>query len=132
MPDIDSIHSLKRDFLCAEDFNELLGRFFSCVEEDPALVTGARTCQALWLQQLLAQVAGSMLLLPELVFCADLVHVPEVGLVHGRCVASGRPGVVIWFEDLRAGLLALVLGEEMRFVRFTCVGGIDSPDRTLN
>jgi hypothetical protein len=129
------IQDLKRDLGALDDFGQLMCRFFDCVEADPALVTDAEVHRSRDLRRLLEEVASSLLGRPARASGGELLRVARHRMVHGACWMAGLPATLVWFEDLRQGLMAIVMGDgETRFARFTQLdaAGVDSPDPALN
>lgn len=122
-----TIEALKREFSSLEDFTGLLDRFFDCIESDAELTRSAEPYTAPRLHELLAHVAAEMVGGEVVVLLLRLLRVPKHRLVHGSGTVSGRLACVVWFEDLRQGLLAVAMGGEMRYARFTEVGAIPPP-----
>ena len=51
-----------------------------------------------------------------------LLRLAEEGFIHGHCAIAGRMGSVLYFEDIRQGLLSVVwslVPPETKFVRFS-------------
>ena len=51
-----------------------------------------------------------------------LLRLPEEGFIHGHCAIDGRMGALLYFEDIRQGLLSVIWSlspPETKFVRFS-------------
>jgi hypothetical protein len=114
--------NLKTKVLAGGDFGAIMSYFFdTCAENREFLDLGKLTrhqkLEAI-LPQVLMSACGEKVKLNRLL----LTEIPEAKFIHGGFMVEGRPGSVIYFEDIDKGVVALMArdGITTDFVRFTC------------
>jgi hypothetical protein len=121
-PDLSLLETLKGKLLHAKDFNEVSTFFFDHFGDHPAFIALGERVEDDFLESILLQVGTQLFPGPIVLERLLLTRLAEQGFVHGGFTLNGRLGSIIYFEDVRVGLIAVVLSvspSETRLARFT-------------
>jgi hypothetical protein len=120
--DLSLLATLKDKLIHGKDFSEVWHYFFDHFGEKPEFIALGERTQDAFLEAALAQVGrqlfGKRVALTNLL----LTRLPEQEFIHGGCVLGGKMANVIYFEDIHAGLLAVIMSfapSDTRMIRFT-------------
>jgi hypothetical protein len=112
------IARLRTTLITATRFEDAMTQFLELVENDPGIVTDATPCSPRLLVRAI-ELAARDVVSGSTLATVSLLSVPGQHLVHGTVLLGARLGTVLWFEDARIGLLAVVMSRrETRFTRF--------------
>lgn len=117
----DALNELKSRLTTATEFNEIIHYFFDVVEKLPGFIDLGSSSKNPKLIQILKEIFNRWTKGKMSVLTVNLIEIPEHRFVHGQCFISGYMGVVICFQDIGFGLLAVTpLGRRgpAEFVRF--------------
>ena len=114
--------ALREKVLTGDDFKEIMLYFFDNCADDPAFLDVGKRHNHPKLVQLLPALLGAVRKQPTRVSDLLLIAVPDEKFVHGGFVVEGRPGTLIYFEDIDRGVAALLQrdGQTTDFFRFSC------------
>ena len=121
-PDLSLLETLKEKLLHATDFNEVSTFFFDHFGDNPDFIALGERVEDDFLESVLLQVGTQLFAGPIVLERLLLTRLAEHGFIHGGFTLNGRLGNVIYFEDVRVGLIAVVLSvspSETKLVRFT-------------
>jgi hypothetical protein len=120
--DLKLLHTLKQKLTTAKEFSAVFTYFLDHFGEDPEFIEQGERTHSPFLESVLAEV-GKQLFGKE-VRVADvlLTRLPEYEFIHGACTLGGKLGNVLYFEDVRTGLLVVLsslASSETKLVRFS-------------
>jgi hypothetical protein len=133
--DLTRLATLKDKLIHAGNFNEVFNYFFDHFGENASFIALGERVDDAFLEAVIRQVAGE--LFPGEVQLQQmlLTRLPEYGFIHGGFTVNGCLGNVLYFEDIRTGLLAIVTSffpSETKLARFTGKPMQDSWKRSTN
>lgn len=116
-----ALKQLKSLLTTATDFGDVLHYFFDVVEKVPGFIDFGVAANDPKLNGILAEVFKRWARGKVSALRAQLIEIPEFRFVHGQCFIGSYLGVVIHFQDIGFGLVAVsTLGKPgpTEFVRF--------------
>jgi hypothetical protein len=120
--DLSRLATLKAKLLTAQNFGEILGYFLDHFGDHPAFIGLGEPARDEFLEQALAQVAAQLFGKAVPIRDLRLVRLPEHEFVHGGFLVGGKVGTLIYFEDLRKGLISVAWSlspPETKYARFS-------------
>lgn len=129
--DLTRFAELKRKLTSEKELALIYEYFLDHFGENPEFMAMGESAVHPYILMVIAQVANH-LHPTETVSHVALVNLPEHQLFHGGFSLGGRPGCVLYCEDLRVGMIVvpeLPPSIEVRYARFTGVplGGPPTP-----
>lgn len=129
--DLSKLATLKTMLITAGKFSEVYRYFLDHFGEDPAFLAKCESARDPLLEAALAEISRQMYGPAGVPADVVLTRFGRGGFIHGAFSVAGRVGAVIYFEDLRKGLVAVAAGgDEMKYARFTAkppaAGGLTS------
>jgi len=120
------IDRLRTTLMTAARFEDAMTQFLDLVENDPGIVTDATPCAPRMLVKAIELAAREIVAQDRAqdgaaaLAAVSLLAVPgQPSFVHGTVLLGCKLATVLWFEDARVGLLAVVMSyQETRFTRF--------------
>lgn len=116
--------ALKEKILGAENFNEPWEYFFDHFSENPAFMNMGEKTQSSLLQSILEEVGERLFRQKVKVTDMMLTEIPQHNFVHGACFVQGRLASVLFFKDIKVGMLSILgsaQSHEVSMIRFTGV-----------
>jgi hypothetical protein len=120
--ELSRLATLKAKLLTAENFGDILGYFLDHFGDHPAFMELGQPVRDEFLEQVLAQVASQLFQKATPIHDARLVRLPDHGFIHGGFLVGGKVGTLIYFEDLRKGLISVAWSlspPETKYARFS-------------
>jgi hypothetical protein len=120
--DLGQLATLKKKLQTAREFSEVWRYFMDHFGEDPDFMALGEQTRDTFLEQTVAQIGAQLTGTPVSVVTTLLIRVPDQGFIHGCVTLGGRPGNLLYFEDIHMGLLGVAWSAataEAKFVRFT-------------
>jgi hypothetical protein len=120
--DLTQLTTLKEKLIHARNFTRVWEYFMDQFGQDPEFIALGDTTEDPFLEAILLHVGKG--LFGRAVTSADflLTRLPEHQFLHGGGTIDGRLANVLYFEDIRIGLLAVVVSinpSETKMVRFS-------------
>ncbi len=133
--DLTLLETLKDKLVHTTDFGKVWEYFLDHFGEDPDFIAHSEETRDAFLEAVLVQVGGQ--LFPGKVELANLLltRVPGHGFLHGGCTLNGKLTNVLYFEDVRMGLLCVLpslSAGETKLVRFTGRPRTGTPQPSAN
>ncbi len=116
--------ALKEKLVGAENFNEVWEYFFDHFSENPAFMEMGEKTQNPLLQAILEEVGERLFRQKVKVTNMMLTEIPQHHFVHGVCFVQNRLASVMYFKDIKVGMLSIlgsVQTHEVSMIRFTGV-----------
>lgn len=114
--------TLKEKIMTAENFNEPWNYFFDHFSGNPAFMNLGKRMESLFLQSIFEEVGERLFRKKVKVTNLLLSRISQHHFVHGACFINGRMASVLYFEDVKMGILS-ILGSmqthEVSMIRFT-------------
>ncbi len=118
--DLSLLATLKEKLLTAKRFNEVLDYFLTNFGEKPEFIALGERIEDPFLEAVVQQVAEQLFKKSATITGLLLSRLAEQQFVHGACFVETSMCNVLYFEDARAGLLAVAkLGGQTHYVRFS-------------
>jgi hypothetical protein len=123
--DLSLLANLKDKLANATNFSDVMVYFFDHFGEDSEFMALGEAGHVPFLETILAEVGKQLFKdsgLTSLAIDYRLVHLPKQNFVHGAVTMGGRPGNVIYFEDIHVGLLTVIWTmkpPETKYIRFS-------------
>jgi hypothetical protein len=120
--DLTRLATLKQKLQTAREFSEVWRYFMDHFGDDPDFMALGEQTRDNFLEQAVSQIAAQLTGAPVTVASMILIRLPEHGFIHGSVVLGGRPGNVMYFEDIHMGLMGVAWSAETaeaKFVRFS-------------
>jgi hypothetical protein len=120
--DLSRLATLKEKLLKAKRFEEVTTYFFDHFGDDPAFMGLGEATSDGFLEAVLEQVAAQLFGRRVPVGGLRLLRLPEHGFIHGGFHVEGKLGNLIYFEDVRRGLIAIpwsLSPPETKYARFS-------------
>ena len=118
------LSQLKRKLIKEDDFSKIWDFFFNHFGEDPAFFRQGQSTEdevlKASIQEGVDQMFGREVEIQHLI----LYGLPRHKFIHGGFAEEGRPGTVLYFEDLQMGLSTVPFmppNNETKVARFTAV-----------
>ncbi len=121
---IEHFLALKEKILGAENFNESWEYFFDHFSENPAFMNMGEKTQSPLLRSILEEVGERLFRQKVKVTDMMLTEIPQHNFVHGACFVQGRLASVLFFKDVKVGMLSILgsaQSHEVSMIRFTGV-----------
>lgn len=121
---VEHFLALKEKILGAENFNEPWEYFFDHFSENPAFMNMGEKTQNPLLQSILEEVGERLFRQKVKVTDMMLTEIPQHNFVHGACFVQGRLASVLFFKDVKVGMLSILgsaRSHEVSMIRFTGV-----------
>jgi hypothetical protein len=119
--DLAKLATLREKLLHADDFGTVWKYFLDHFGEDPAFIALGEPASEPFLEAVFAEVGRQLVGRPVTVRNLRLIRLAEQGFIHGGALLDGRPANVLYFEDVRVGMLGVVWSVapgEMKYARF--------------
>lgn len=118
----EPLAALREKVLTGKDFKAIMTYFFDHCADHPGFIEIGKRIEDPKLEQLLPAVLGAARKQPTRLSNLLLIAVPHAKFIHGGFMVDGRPGTLIYFEDIDRGVAALLQrdGKTTDFVRFSC------------
>jgi hypothetical protein len=116
--------ALKEKILRAENFNEAWEYFFAHFSENPAFMSMGEKTRSPLLQSILEEVGERLFRQKVKVTNMMLTEISQHNFVHGACFVQSRLASVMYFKDVKVGMLSIlgsVQTHEVSMIRFTGV-----------
>jgi len=116
--------ALKEKILGAENFNEVWEYFFDHFSDNPAFMNMGKKTQNALLRTILEEVGERLFRQKVKVTNMMLTEILQHHFVHGACFVQGRLASVLYFEDVKVGMLSILSSaqkHEVSMIRFTGV-----------
>ena len=116
--------TLKEKILTAENFKEPWDYFFDHFSENPAFMNMGSKTQSSLLLSILQEVGERLFRQKVKVTNMMLTEIPRHNFVHGACFVQGRLASVLFFKDVKVGMLSILSSpqsHEVSMIRFTSV-----------
>ena len=113
---------LKEKILEAEDFSEPWEYFFDHFSDNPAFMNMGKLTQSAVMQSILEGVAEKLFRKKVRVTNVMLAEIPEHDFIHGACFIQGQMASVMFFQDVKVGMLSVLSSpqsHEVSMIRFT-------------
>ena len=114
--------ALKEKIVEAENFNEVWQYFFDHFSDNRGFMNMGKKTQNAFLQSILEEVGERLFRQKVKLTNLMLTEIPQHHFVHGACFVQGRMASVMYFEDVKVGMLS-VLGSaqshHVSMIRFT-------------
>ena len=120
--DLKLLETLKQRLLTAKEFEQVFTYFLDQFGEDPEFIAQGERTDSPFLEAVMGQVGKELFRREIRVTDVLLTRLPEQQFIHCACRLAGRLANVIYFEDVRTGLLVVILSEkagETKFARFS-------------
>ena len=120
----DHFSALKEKILRAENFNEVWEYFFDHFSDNPAFMNMGKKTQSSLLRTILEEVGERLFRQKVKVTNMMLTEIPQHHFVHGACFVQNRLASVLYFEDIKVGMLSILSSaqkHEVSMIRFTGV-----------
>ena len=114
--------TLKEKVLTAENFDEVWQYFFDHFSDNPRFIDMGQKTENSFLQSILEGVGERLFRKKGEVTNMLFVKIPQHRFIHGACCIQGRMASVMYFEDVKLGILSVIgslLTHEVMMVRFT-------------
>jgi hypothetical protein len=121
---VEHFLALKEKILGAKNFNEPWEYFFDHFSENPAFMNMGEKTQSLLLRSILEEVGERLFRQKVKVTDMMLTEIPQHNFVHGVCLVQGRLASVMFFKDIKVGMLSILSSaqsHEVSMIRFTSV-----------
>jgi hypothetical protein len=118
----EHFQTLKEKVLTAENFNEVWQYFFDHFSDTPAFINMGKKTKSPFLKSILEGVGERLFRKKGEVTNMMLVEIPRHHFIHGACFIQGRMASVMYFEDVKVGMLSVLgsmLSHEVSMIRFT-------------
>ncbi len=101
------------------DFNEIYKKFFSVVQNDDFISSGA-PCSDNRIEEMLKRILLKIFDSTKLINIM-IINIEKYGFYHGTVSVDALPGSFFYFKDISMGMLAVVKrrNDEISFIRFT-------------
>jgi hypothetical protein len=120
--EIGQIEVLRRRLLQDADLSQFWDYYFTNFAENPRFTTMGDPSRNELLEEALGLVARK-LFGRDAVRVNDLllIEIPQFQLIHGSCSIDGCFAGVLYFPDMKAGVIAIVMGQDgqMMYARIT-------------
>ena len=129
--DLSWLAILKTKLMTAKNFGEVTGYFLDHFGDHPAFLDLGVPTPDDFLEQVLTEVAGQLFHKAVAIRDIRLVRLPDHEFVHGGFMVQGKVGTLIYFEDVRKGLISIAWSlspPETKYARFS---GRPVPDSWL-
>ena len=120
--DLSRLEELKRRLVHETDFMGVWGFFLDEFATDMAFIDLGEAVRDETLEATIHHVAAQMFPRPAMAIMIRLIRLADRQFVHGNVNVDGRIGGLIFFEDIRVGLIAVsehVPSDETKFARFS-------------
>lgn len=120
--DLSLLATLKETLVHATNLSDVWTYFYDHFGEDPQFIALGQRARHPFLETVLGEVGRQLFGKTVPVDNLLLTELPEHQFVHGGCTLGGRLANVMYFEDIRMGMLAVVVSftsSETKMVRFT-------------
>jgi hypothetical protein len=120
--DLGKLQTLKRMLTTAREFSSVFAYFLDHFGESPEFIALGERTDSPFLETVLAEIGKELFGKEVQVQDVLLTRLAEQGFIHGACSLGGTLANVLYFEDVRMGLLVVVLSfdtNETRLVRFS-------------
>lgn len=120
--DLRLLETLKQKLAKSKDLAEPFEYFIDHFGTDLQFMQMGQSFQAPVLEEFIAGIAQHWFKTNLIRLDQQLVQIPKTSFVHGICRINGRQSNVIYFDDIKVGLVALLPtrpGEKMEYGRFT-------------
>src|SRR5947209_4498044 len=105
--DLSLLATLKKKLLTAREFSEVAAYFLDHFGDKPEFIHLGEGTTDPFLEAVLAQVAGQLFQRSVVVHDIRLIRLPDHGFIHGGFTMEGKLGTLIYFEDVRVGLIVI-------------------------
>jgi hypothetical protein len=125
--DLSRLQELKRRLVHEKDFMKVWGFFLDEFATDLEFIKLGEPIKHHNLELAVAQIGLQMFPRDGTITMVGLIHLADQHLIHGNVNVAGRVGGVLFFEDIRVGLVAVsdhFPSDETKFARFST-----APDR---
>jgi hypothetical protein len=119
--DLTKLATLRDTLLHADQFETVWRYFLDHFGEDPAFIALGEKTTDPFLEAVFGEVGRQLLGRPVEVNHVRLIRLPDHGFIHGGAVLGDRLANVLYFEDVRVGMLGVlwsVARGEMKYARF--------------
>jgi hypothetical protein len=120
--DLSLLETLKHKLTTAKEFSPVFAYFLDHFGEEPAFIALGERTDSPFLEAMLAQIGEQMFGRKTHVRDVLLTRLSEQQFIHGTCTLNGKLTSVLYFEDIRTGLLAVIMSitpSDTKLVRFT-------------
>ena len=121
---VEHFSTLKEKVLHSENFNEVWKYFFDNFSDNPAFLKMGKATQNPLLQTILEGAAERLFRQKIKVAKLMLNAIPQHHFMHGACFMQGRMASVMYFEDVKVGMLSILgsmQSHHVDMIRFTGV-----------
>ncbi len=121
---VEHFSALKEKITGSENFNEVWQYFFDHFSDNPAFINMGKKTQSAFLQSILEEVGERLFRQKVKLTNVMLTEIPQHHFVHGACFVQGRLASVMYFEDVKVGMLSILSSaqsHEVSMIRFTGV-----------
>ena len=131
---LNLLGQLKDKLVNEPDFNETMKYFFDNFAENEAFIQLGDLYKSKFIETMITHAASKALGQQATVKDLMLTRLPAQKFCHGPCFVNGRMATLFYFEDIRTGLLAIVMNGsgEMRYTRLTAVAIQEQPPAKWN
>jgi hypothetical protein len=120
--DLALLATLKDKLVNAKNFSQVWEYFFDHFGEDAEFIAQGERARDSFLEAVLAEVGKELFGRPVRLTNLLLTRLADQHFLHGACAMDGRLANVLYFEDIRVGLLAVIASftpGETKMVRFS-------------
>src|SRR5262249_36503157 len=120
--DLSRLATLKEKLQTARVFGDVWRYFMDHFGDHPEFMALGEATRDEFLEEAVAQIAAQLSGGTVTMARMMLIRLPEHGFIHGSVVVGGRPGNVMYFEDIHMGLIGVAWSAataEAKFVRFS-------------
>ena len=122
--DLSKLDELKRRLVHEKDFTKTWGFFLDEFATDQDFIDLGEAVSDEAIETTIAHIALQMFPHDGNVTQTRLIRLADQRFVHGNVIVAGRVGGMLYFEDVRVGLVAVsekFPSDETKFARFTTV-----------
>jgi hypothetical protein len=120
--DLSLLETLKQKLTTAKEFTPVFTYFLDHFGENPDFIALGERADSPFLEGVLAQIGKELFGKEVRVEDVLLTRLAEQQFIHGACSLGGRLANVLYFEDVRMGLLVVIMSfgsSDTKLVRFT-------------
>jgi hypothetical protein len=120
--DLSLLETLKQKLITAKQFSAVFNYFLDHFGHDPEFIAQGERTHSPFLEAVLTEVGKQLFGKPVPLADVLLTRLPGHGFIHGACKLGGHLANVLYFEDGRIGLLAVIesyTSPETKLVRFS-------------
>lgn len=133
--DLSRLEELKRRLVHEKDFMKIWGYFLDEFATELDFIKLGEPIRHENLELAIAQIGLQMFPRDGNVTRVGLIRVPDHRFIHGNVNVAGRVGGILYFEDIRVGLVAVsehFPSDETKFARFSTAPDKPRPEPSPN